>query len=134
LLRVVGNGSAPVYYAALEERTCVEELRHHQGRALQPGKYFAMVSCWFDGIVLLLRGHENSYPDLTSETEGGYPFCQRLAIEARSKVDALHAPSAREESGTCVPVFSEQTLSDRRITYHGRFVRAPDGSIRFEKV
>jgi hypothetical protein len=84
--------------------------------------------------VLLLCGHENSYPDLTSETDWGYPFCQRLAIEARSKVDALHAPSAHERSGICVPVFSEQTLSDRRIAYRGRFVQAPDGSIRFEKL
>jgi hypothetical protein len=132
--RRYGDGSAPVYYAALEESTCIAELTHHQGRALQPGKCFAMVSCWFDGMVLLLCGHENSYPDLTSQTDGGYPFCQRLASEARSKVDALHAPSAHERSGICVPVFSEQTLSDRRIAYRGRFCQAPDGSIRFEKL
>jgi hypothetical protein len=129
-----GDGSAPVYYAALEEPTCVEELKYHQGNALQPGKYFAIVSCWFDGLVLVLCGHENRYSELTSTTESGYPFCQHLAHEARSKVDALHAPSARDASGTCVPVFSEQALSDRQIAHHGRFVQTPNGSLRFDKV
>jgi hypothetical protein len=131
-----GDGTTPIYYAALEEPTCVEEVKHHQGEALQPGKYFSMVSCRLDGLVLLLCGYENRYPDLTSTDQSGYPFCQKLAYEARSEdVDALHAPSARNKpSGTCIPVFREQVLSDRRVAYRGRFVQAPDGSLRFDKV
>jgi hypothetical protein len=133
--RRFSDGNAPVYYAALEERTCVEEVKYHLSSSLQPGRYFAVISCQFDGLVLLLCGHEKKYPDLTSKTESGYPFCQRLANEARLKVKAIHAPSARAASGTCVPVFDEHTLSNHQTAYFGRFVSgASAGDLVFQRV
>jgi len=128
-------GNAPVYYAALEERTCVEEVKYHLRSSLQPGRYFAVISCQFDGLVLLLCGHEKKYPELTSQTEAGYPFCRRLANEARLTVNAMHAPSARAPSGTCVPVFDERTLSSHQTAYFGRFVSgASAGDLVFQRV
>jgi hypothetical protein len=129
-----GDGHAPVYYSALEEGTCVEEVKYHLKEALQPGRHFAVVSCQFEGAVLLLCGHENTYPYLTSQTESGYPNCQRLANSARSKVEALHAPSARQRLGTCVPVFTQLSLANPQVIRQGRFDQRLEGGLLFVHV
>jgi hypothetical protein len=129
-----GDGHAPVYYATLEDDTSIAEVRHHLGDSLLPPRYFAVVSCLFTGAVLILCGYENKYPDLTSATESGYPFCQKLANQARAIVEGLHAPSARQRSGICVPAFQERSLSNPQTAYRGRFVSGSNGSVRFERV
>lgn len=128
------DGYMPVYYSAIEERTCVAELRHHLRDSLGLSRYFAMIACEFRGQVLILLGHETRFGDLISATDSGYPFCQKLAREARGVVDGLHAPSAREKGGTCVPVFRREALFDFRITYRCRFVKQSSGEIDFERL
>ena len=75
----------------------------------------------------MVAGHEETYPDLVSPTDAGYPFCQRLAAAARDNgKDALYASSARC-SGICVPIFSEPTISKASIRATVRF--SFDGTI-----
>ena len=118
-----GDGSHPVFYSALERETCEEEVRHRlrDPRAAVPfDRYFQFVACDFSGVVLDLCGREGIHPELVSETEDGYPFCQALAVVARnSGVEAFHTPSARKAGGICTPVFARSTLANPR------FVDAP---------
>ena len=118
-----GDGSHPVYYSALEMETCEQEVRHRlkDVKAAVPfDMYFQFIACDFSGAVLNLCGSEEAHPELMSETEDGYPFCQALALAARnSGIEAFHTPSARRKGGICTPVFSRPTLG------HPRFVAAP---------
>jgi hypothetical protein len=132
-VRRYGDGSWPVYYAALEYATCVAELAYHLRNSLE-ARHFVMVACDLTGPVLILCGHEGKYPDLVSQTESGYEFCQKLADQARAANDALHAPSARRETGTCVPVFARRALSNAQPLRRGRFVRTSVGNIQFEEL
>jgi hypothetical protein len=114
-----GDGSYPVYYSALEMETCEEELRHRlrDAQAAIPfPRYFQFIACDFSGTVLNLCGSERAPPELVSKTEDGYPFCQALALTARSSgVEALHTPSARKIGGVCTPVFSRPALANARF-------------------
>jgi RES domain len=79
-----GDGQWGVYYSALEEGTCVEEVKYHCRRqfeqqrtgVLPHDRYYHLLNCSFAGSVLVLIGHEGRYPDLVSPTDAGYPFCQ----------------------------------------------------------
>jgi hypothetical protein len=115
-----GNGAWPVFYSALEERTCEEEVRHRIGPAagMVPfTRYYQFMACDFRGDILDLCGQEGRYPDLVSTTDGGYPFCQVLAQGAiGERVDALLTPSARNRpDGTCTPVFARGSLTNPRF-------------------
>jgi hypothetical protein len=114
-----GDGSYPVFYSALEMKTCVEEVRHRlkDARAAAPiDRYFQFIACDFSGVVLELCGKEKDHPELVSKTEDGYPFCQALAADARnSGIDSLHTPSARNAGGICTPIFSRPALANPKF-------------------
>ena len=129
-----GDGHSPVFYSALEEETCVAELTYWQGQQLAATsahpRYYDVVACDFLGAALILRGHENEYPDLVSATDAGYPFCRAVASWAREQgASALYTTSARRDEGTCVPVFARQCLSNVRRGARYRFSRAPNGVV-----
>ncbi len=117
-----GNGNWPVYYAAMATETCVAEVAYHLGPKAVEGRYYTLVSCRFDGDVLDLEGRRNEYPDVVSLTSAGYPFCHQVAEEARLVVSGLHAPSARQSGGICVPTFVRDALSQPRGLHFGKFV------------
>ena len=114
-----GDGSFPVFYTALERETCEVEVRHHLKEpiaAVQFPRFYQLIACDFSGVILDLCGKEHDHPELVSETESGYPFCQALAQTARSSdIDAFHAPSARRGGGTCSPIFSHLAVANPRV-------------------
>jgi RES domain len=138
-----GDGNDyPVYYSAIEEETCISEVRHHTRKsfeAMQSGelpypRFYQYVSSAFNGLTLTLCGHEGAHPELVSADESGYPFCQSLARQALAQgISAFHAPSARHDGGVCVPVFMQQALSNHRSGHFVMFA-ARNGQIEHEKV
>jgi hypothetical protein len=135
-----GDGKEyPVHYSAIEEETCIEEVKHQARRsfeAMQSGdlpysRFCQFISSTFDGVILILCGHEVAHRELVSSDESGYPFCQSLARQARAQaIAAFHTPSARRRGGICVPVFAQETLSNHRSE---RFVTffAQNGQIEY---
>jgi hypothetical protein len=123
-----GDGSAPVFYAALAEETCRAEVAHHlrDKIALAPyPRFYHLLECDFAGTVIDLHGKEIEHPELISPTEDGYSFCQALAKEARKVgARAFHTPSARHHAGTCAPVFARSTLTGERTSYRRFLVTA----------
>ena len=118
------DGSLPVYYSALEEATCQQELAFHLAREFtgEPSdtsghpRSFTLISCFYSGTTSDLRGREQTHPELISQTKEGYPFCQSLGFESvRKKIYAFLAPSARSPGGTCIPVFNRSALSNPAI-------------------
>jgi hypothetical protein len=137
-----GDGNYPVYHSAIEEETCIAEVRHYAKKgfeAMQSGqlpypRYYQFVSSAFNGPTLILCGHEKAHPELVSADESGYPFCQSLARQALTQdIVAFHAPSARREGGICVPVFVQRALSNYRSGYFIMFVTR-NGQIEHQKV
>jgi RES domain len=137
-----GDGRIGVFYSALEEDTCIAEISYHHGRQLAEqrseefpyDRYYHLITCNFSGMALMLVGEEVKHPELTSDTEAGYPVCQRLAKEAvEANIDAFYTRSARAENGICVPVFSQPTLSDPRTMSRFRFY-AQNGLSAHEKL
>lgn len=114
-----GDGSYPVFYSALEMKTCEEEVRHRlkdAKTAVSVDRYFQFIACDFSGVVVDLCGQEKDHPELVSNMEDGYPFCRAMAISARnSGVDGLHTPSARKAGGICTPVFVRPALANPRF-------------------
>ena len=112
-----GDGSIGVFYSALEEKTCKQEILFHTIEELNETpsrpRYYRLIECQYTGSTADLRRHELKYPCLVSETKKGYPFCQQLGLEAvEREIDGFFAPSARQIGGTCVPVFSRSSLSE----------------------
>lgn len=128
-----GNGHWAVYYSAASVATCAKELAYHLDGEDLSGRYFVLVSCRFDGIVLDLERHQEQYPDLVSDTSAGYPFCQQIAQTARSSTSGLHAPSARHTAGRYIPVFTRASLSQARRVHRGRFVKDKNDSLDFQQ-
>ena len=138
-----GDGNEyPVYYSAIEEETCIEEVKHRARlgfEAMQSGelpypRFYQFISSTFDGVTLILCGQEQTHPDLVSADESGYPFCQSLARQARTQgISAFHAPSARRKGGVCVPVFTKDALSNHRSRHFMTFT-ARDGRVEYERV
>lgn len=128
------DGTIGVYYSAIEERTCKEEIAFHL-RSSGPtdvSRYYSLVACTYEGETVDLRGIEKDKPELISKDESGYSYCRNLAKRAvELGHDAFLTPSARAEDGTCVPVFNRSSLShadtsgtycatirDTRVTFH----------------
>ncbi|MBR1235618.1 RES family NAD+ phosphorylase [Bradyrhizobium sp. AUGA SZCCT0182] len=113
----------PAFYTALDEPTCLAEIKYHLGHSLTTSerRFYQFLYVTFAGEALTVAGHEATHPDLVSPSDAGYPFCQRLASAARDDgKDALYATSARC-SGICVPIFSEPTISNASIRATVRF-------------
>jgi hypothetical protein len=132
-----GDGSAPVYYAALAEETCQAEVRHRIKDAIAAApfpRFYNLLACDFAGTVVILNGREVDHPELISPTEDGYPFCQALAKDARdADVHAFHAPSARHPDGTCSPVFARRNLTNERSIARAVFV-LDNGGLKYERL
>jgi hypothetical protein len=125
-----GDGRIGVFYSALEVPTCIAEISYRFQQqfneqrlgAFRHDRYYHLITCNFAGITLNLVGEEASHPELISPTEAGYPLCQRLARAAvQDGIDALYTRSARELTGTCVPVFAQTSLSGPRVLSRFRF-------------
>ena len=86
-----GDGSIAVYYAALEKRTCEQEILFHVIDELNEipnhTRFYSLVECQYAGITTDLCGHEVNYPYLASDTKQGYPFCQQLETEINDAVN-----------------------------------------------
>src|SRR5262245_17206582 len=116
-----GDGTFGVFYSARAEPTCIAEISYHHGRQLAEqrsgtfphDRYYDLISCDYAGDTMTLLGAEAKYPNLVSPTEVGYPFCQRLAKAATGQgVDAFYTRSARDEHGTCVPIFYRRNITN----------------------
>jgi hypothetical protein len=61
-----GDGSAPVFYAALTEQTCAVEIRYHINQAMVAGafpRFYDLLACDFTGIVVILNGKQLDHPE-----------------------------------------------------------------------
>jgi hypothetical protein len=110
--------SLRVLYAALEPETCLAEIKYHSDDLRDAGgpigsRFYDLLEVDFVGEVIDLRGLEATYPALVSIDKSGYPFCQQLGTAANVMgLDALYAPSARSNGGTCTPVFTEASVTN----------------------
>ena len=139
------DGRKGVFYSTLEEKTAIEEVRYHQMKSKEfadlssmkdaPARYFSVYQSEFDGSVIDLFAIAEQLPELTSKDESGYPKCRQLAEDARNRsVNALRTPSARQQGGTCVPVFDRVALVDVPVFKgRGRFVNE-DGEVVFRQL
>jgi len=118
------NGTFPVYYSAIEEETCKCEVEYYFRQEIdnetdppkEHSRTYNLVHCRFRGTVANLLEMEEQHPQLTSETQDGYPFCQRIGEEAmETGVQALLTPSARNLGGKCLPVLDRKTLSNATV-------------------
>lgn len=112
-------------YTALDHETCLAEISYHIGPSVVVGapRYYQFVEMTYDGMSLELCGHEVKYPELVSQSDEGYPFCQAIALQAKTeKIDALHAPSARRRGGVCVPIFTISSVTKPEISQRLRFI------------
>jgi hypothetical protein len=137
-----GDGTFGVFYSARAEPTCIAEISYHHERQLAEqrsgtfphDRYYDLISCDFAGDTVMLVGAEAKYRDLISLTEAGYPFCQRLAKAAiGQRVDALYTRSARDEHGTCVPIFNPTSITNAQSLARFRFF-AERGQSRHERL
>jgi hypothetical protein len=121
------DGTFAVSYSALEEETCVEEIKYHRRddlEMLRPGKggrfYYRLFQIRYEGRTVSLFDLLHDHPEIA--TNEGYQFCRSLGREAvaRSK-DAFRTPSARRSGGVCVPVFRREALGDVHLRFVGCF-------------
>lgn len=131
------DGTWPVFYGALEQKTVESECLHHYARvalgsASSRSAYYSLLSCLFEGEAMDLRPKLEEWPDLISND---YGFCQELGREANAMpLASFLAPSARETGGTTSPIFSPDGLSDPEITGTVRFsVDASGGRVSVDR-
>ena len=136
-----GGGTMGVYYSAIEELTCERELACHlitefaemENGTFSHRRFYNLIHCRYSGTTADLRGQEVAYPDLVSKTEGGYPFCQLLGLRAvEHGIDGFLTASARNDGGSCVPVFARSALSEPRIRYEITLT-ATSGGVMFQR-
>lgn len=110
------NGDWPVFYAAIDRETAVQESSHHYGSkaagdpAARRRVHYSIVRCVYREEIIDLQVKLADWPDLVSEN---YEFCNELGREAHGmSLGAFFAPSARHQRGTTVPAFVPHALSD----------------------
>jgi RES domain len=108
------DGEWPVFYAAIGRKTAEKESSHHYGRkaagdaAARRPVHYSIVRCRFSGETVDLQPQLPDWPNLISND---YTFCNGLGREAHdSGLGGFFAPSARDNGGTTVPAFIEETL------------------------
>ncbi len=111
------DGSIRVFYSALERETAEAEIKHFIRKHLMqhPTKprtvFFLRLACDFSGSAKDLREKQNEWTWLTHDSD--YAKCHGIAHEAVEEgLDGLLAPSARRDSGTCLPVFKRTAISN----------------------
>lgn len=134
------DGSFGVYYSALDEDTCREEVAYHLHEAVADldhdpdPRSFRVIECSYDGTTANLLGKETKHQDLVSVTKSGYPFCQDLGRKAVDRgLDGFLTASARKPDGVCVPVFRRTSLAEPRVG-QSYLVTIRDGRVRYETV
>lgn len=114
------DGSIRVFYSSLESETAELEVLHwYAGAAIGSSRrvaYYSRLRCRFRGSAANLRPKAQAWSFLIENGEHAYSRCQALAREAiELNVAGLLTPSARRASGTNVPVFRRQALSEPEI-------------------
>lgn len=104
------DGSLSVFYSAIEPETAADEISYHGKNFFSDKRvYYNLFYCSFNGEVKDLRLKRNDWPMLIDDN---YAFCNRVAVAAiEDQLDGLLVPSARNNSGTCSPVFNRHALS-----------------------
>ncbi len=137
-----GDGTIAVYYSSLEEATCRREMEFHLREAMSDQREhaskhprsYSLISCHYSGTTADLRGREEKYPDLVSESDEGYPFCQSLGLNAAERgIQGFLTPSARRQGGVCAPVFDHQSLSEPNVEGKLSVLLHPEG-LKFQEV
>jgi RES domain len=128
------DGSLRVFYSSLESETAELEVLHwYAGAALGSAArvtYYDRFRCHFRGPAVDLRPNLGEWPFLTGDGEEAYASCQALAREAVGRdLGGLLTPSARRASGTNVPVFRRETLSEPEILGFTAFSRDASGEV-----
>ena len=135
------DGTIGVYYSAIEESTCEKELVFHLRAELAEMKsdtfphprVFSLMYCHYSGYTADLCGKESIHSELVSKTDQGYSFCQRLGLQASAHgVDGFLTASARNNGGTCIPVFARSALSRPRTRYKLELLTT-DAEIKFQR-
>lgn len=111
------DGSIKVFYSALERETAEAEVKHFTKKYLMQHSikprtvYFLRLTCDFSGSLKDLREKQNEWTWLIHDSD--YAKCHGIAREAVEEgLDGLLAPSARRNSGTCLPVFKRTAISN----------------------
>jgi hypothetical protein len=109
-----------VYYAARDEATAIEEVKHHRVLFLHatqaPGQDldFEVLKAPVRGAHFFdLRDRQRDFPDVYSPTD--YSASQKLGIELRGRdADGIAYDSVRREGGECVAVFRPRCVGPAR--------------------
>jgi RES domain len=114
------DGNLRVFYSSLEAETAEMEVMHWYAGAAVGGSarvaYYNQLRCRFRGAAADLRRKERAWSFLIEDGDEAYSRCQALAREAvELNIAGFLTPSARRASGTNVPVFRRQSLSEPEI-------------------
>jgi RES domain len=114
------DGSLRVFYSSLEPETAELEIMYwYAGAALGSSRrvaYYRRLRCRFNGSAADLRGKVSDWPFLIADGEDAYARCQTVAREGLElNIAGFLTPSPRRASGTNVPVFRRQALSEPQI-------------------
>ena len=114
------DGSLRVFYSSLESETAELEVVHwYAGAAVGSSRrvaYYHRLRCRFRGSAADLRARATDWPFLVGDGGQAYSRCQALAREGvELNIAGFLTPSARRASGTNVPVFRRQALSEPEI-------------------
>ena len=109
-----------VYYAARDEATAIEEVKHHRVAFLEAAHAgaqdldFEVLKALVKGAHFYdLRGRQREFPDVYSPTD--YSASQKLGVELRRKdADGIAYDSVRREGGQCVAVFRPRCVGPAR--------------------
>jgi RES domain len=128
------DGSLRVFYSSLEPETAELEVLHwYAGAALgSTGRvaYYDRLGCRFRGSAIDVRPKVGEWPFLTGDGEEAYASCQALAREAVTlDLGGFLTPSARRASGTNVPVFRREAVSDPEVLGITAFARDASGEV-----
>lgn len=119
-----GDGTAPVWYGALEEDTALAETCWHQLRQVraiegvtQPvTRYRAVYRVHARGLFLELRGKEHAHPELLDDD---YAATQAIGKHAAAQgLPGLLYPAARWPDGSCLAAFRAEPLADPTLLYY----------------
>jgi RES domain len=114
------DGSLRVFYSSLEAETAELEVVHwYAGAAVGSSRrvaYYHRLRCRFRGSAVDLSAKASDWLFLIADGGDAYARCQALAREGvELDIAGFLTPSARRTSGTNVPVFRRQALSEPDI-------------------
>ena len=106
------DGKLPVVYTALDVRTAVAEIIFHldpptDGSAM----YLQQIDFDYSGETLDLREHGDIFSFASDPNTSSYSACIKFATEAvAQRIQALLHTSARDPTGSCLPIFSRSSI------------------------